>query len=51
MVYWNLLAPRGTPDQFAPRIRPMLEYAHALHQQDRAWFYQALHVDEVLDDG
>ncbi|MFV1987677.1 MAG: DUF3419 family protein [Gemmatimonadota bacterium] len=51
MVYWNLLAPRGTPDQYASRIRPMLDYAHGLHQQDRAWFYQALHVDEVLDDG
>lgn len=51
MVYWNLLARRETPDQYASRIRPMVDYAHGLHQQDRAWFYQALHVDEVLDDG
>jgi S-adenosylmethionine-diacylglycerol 3-amino-3-carboxypropyl transferase len=47
LVYWNMLAPRARPERFADRVRPMASLAAELHARDRAWFYSALHVDEV----
>ncbi len=47
-AYWNLLAPRGVPGALATRVRPHERYAARLHGQDRAWFYGAFHVDEVI---
>ncbi len=47
LVYWNLLAPRARPDALADRVRPLTDVAAALHARDLAWFYGALHVDEV----
>jgi S-adenosylmethionine-diacylglycerol 3-amino-3-carboxypropyl transferase len=47
LVYWNLLAPRARPDALAGRVRPLRETAEALHARDLAWFYGALHVDQV----
>lgn len=51
LVYWNLLARREAPPSLAARIRPLQSEASALHAQDRAWFYDALHIDEVSGDG
>jgi len=51
LVYWNMLAPRARPERLAVRVRRLEEVAQALHARDRAWFYQRLHVDEVLDAG
>lgn len=48
LVYWNMLAPRACPDRFLDRVRPLTELASDLHRRDRAFFYQALHVDEVM---
>ena len=47
LVYWNLLAPRGCPAPLRGRVRPLDELAGTLHARDQAWFYGALHVDEV----
>ncbi|HEX6912682.1 MAG TPA: DUF3419 family protein [Longimicrobium sp.] len=47
LVYWNLLAPRARPDALADRVHPLRQTAEALHARDLAWFYGALHVDEV----
>jgi S-adenosylmethionine-diacylglycerol 3-amino-3-carboxypropyl transferase len=47
LVYWNLLAPRARPEALAHRVRPLRETAEALHARDLAWFYGALHVDQV----
>lgn len=47
LVYWNLLAPRSRPAALADRVRPLRETADELHARDLAWFYGALHVDEV----
>lgn len=47
LVYWNMLAPRALPPELADRARPLAELAAVLHRRDRAWFYSALHVDEV----
>jgi len=47
LVYWNMLAPRGPAAGVADRIRPLPDVAAELHARDKAWFYQAFHVDEV----
>jgi S-adenosylmethionine-diacylglycerol 3-amino-3-carboxypropyl transferase len=48
IVYWNMLAPRSRPESLAARARPLDALAGELHARDRAWFYQRLHVDEVM---
>jgi S-adenosylmethionine-diacylglycerol 3-amino-3-carboxypropyl transferase len=47
LVYWNLLAPRSLPVSLAGRASALEAAARALHARDLAWFYGALHVDEV----
>ncbi|MBA2671333.1 MAG: DUF3419 family protein [Gemmatimonadetes bacterium] len=48
LVYWNMLAPRSLPNRFLNRVSPLKVESAALHARDRAWFYSALHVDEVV---
>jgi S-adenosylmethionine-diacylglycerol 3-amino-3-carboxypropyl transferase len=48
LVYWNLLAPRRRPDRLAHRLRPLEELAAELLRTDKAFFYSALNVEEVL---
>lgn len=48
IVYWNMLAPRRRPDSLAPRVKRRDDLSQPLHARDSAWFYQALHVDEVV---
>ncbi len=47
LVYWNMLVPRMRPDSVAPRVRRLTEFADELHRRERAFFYSALHIDEV----
>jgi S-adenosylmethionine-diacylglycerol 3-amino-3-carboxypropyl transferase len=48
LVYWNLLAPRACPSGECERVRSLSALAEELHARDRAWFYGALQLDEVL---
>ena len=48
LVYWNLLADRAAPTGLGHRVVPLRDLAERLHAEDRAWFYDRLHVDEVL---
>jgi S-adenosylmethionine-diacylglycerol 3-amino-3-carboxypropyl transferase len=48
LVYWNLLAPRRRPERLAHRLRPLEELARGLLRMDRAFFYSALNVEEIL---
>jgi S-adenosylmethionine-diacylglycerol 3-amino-3-carboxypropyl transferase len=48
LVYWNMLAPRRRPESLAHRLRPCAELAAALYAQDKAWFYSALVIEEVI---
>jgi S-adenosylmethionine-diacylglycerol 3-amino-3-carboxypropyl transferase len=48
LAYWNMLAPRRRPDHMSDRLRPLDELAHRLHLADRAFFYSAFRVEEVL---
>jgi S-adenosylmethionine-diacylglycerol 3-amino-3-carboxypropyl transferase len=47
LLYWNMLAPRGYLDELAARLRPMPELSRRLHQQDNAFFYSALFIEEI----
>ncbi|MEM6328348.1 MAG: DUF3419 family protein [Bacteroidota bacterium] len=48
IAYWNLLAPRSRPPSLADRIRPLPNLSAALHARDRAPFYRAFVVEEVV---
>lgn len=49
LVYWNLLEPHQCPESLEDKINPLPEMSEVLHWRDKAWFYQALHIDEVKD--
>ncbi|HET9979557.1 MAG TPA: DUF3419 family protein [Ktedonobacterales bacterium] len=48
LLYWNMLAPRGYLDELAGRLRPLPELAARLHSQDKAFFYSALIIEEII---
>jgi S-adenosylmethionine-diacylglycerol 3-amino-3-carboxypropyl transferase len=48
LVYWNMLAPRRRPAELAHVLRSLDETAGQLHRVDRAFFYSALVIEEVL---
>jgi S-adenosylmethionine-diacylglycerol 3-amino-3-carboxypropyl transferase len=48
LLYWNMLAPRGYLDELAHRLWPMPELAERLHRQDKAFFYSALIIEEIM---
>jgi S-adenosylmethionine-diacylglycerol 3-amino-3-carboxypropyl transferase len=47
LAYWNMLAPRTRPQSLANRLQPMA-IAERLFDQDKAWFYSRLVVEEVI---
>lgn len=48
LVYWNLLAPRRRPTHMADQLLAHDSLALTLHRQDRAFFYSALIIEQVL---
>jgi S-adenosylmethionine-diacylglycerol 3-amino-3-carboxypropyl transferase len=48
LAYWNMLAPRRRPDHLAHQLRPLDDLSARLHEADRAFFYSAFRVEEVL---
>jgi S-adenosylmethionine-diacylglycerol 3-amino-3-carboxypropyl transferase len=48
LLYWNMLAPRGYLDELGHRLWPMPELAERLHRQDKAFFYSALIIEEIM---
>jgi S-adenosylmethionine-diacylglycerol 3-amino-3-carboxypropyl transferase len=47
IAYWNLFVPRAAT-RTTPRLRSLDALSARLWGQDRAWFYRAFHVDEVV---
>jgi S-adenosylmethionine-diacylglycerol 3-amino-3-carboxypropyl transferase len=47
LAYWNMLAPRSTPDSLRACIRPLPELSQRLHLLDKAFFYSAFVVEET----
>jgi S-adenosylmethionine-diacylglycerol 3-amino-3-carboxypropyl transferase len=48
LIYWNMLAPRSRPESLADHLEPLTDLAHHLHLQDKAFFYSALVVEEII---
>ena len=48
VVYWNMLAPRSAPPHYSGRLHSRHELAKKLFLQDKAFFYSALIVEEVV---
>jgi S-adenosylmethionine-diacylglycerol 3-amino-3-carboxypropyl transferase len=48
LAYWNMLAPRRRPESLAAALHPLTELSTRLFARDRAFFYSALVVEEVV---
>ena len=48
LAYWNMLAPRSRPESLAVYLQPLEDLASRLHRADRAFFYSAFRVEQVL---
>jgi S-adenosylmethionine-diacylglycerol 3-amino-3-carboxypropyl transferase len=48
LAYWNMLVPRSAPDSLQGKVSRLDEISTALYFHDKAWFYQAFIVDEVV---
>jgi S-adenosylmethionine-diacylglycerol 3-amino-3-carboxypropyl transferase len=48
LAYWNMLVPRQRPEKMAQQLRSMSDCAKKLHQQDKAFFYSAFVLEEVI---
>lgn len=48
LAYWNMLAPRRRPEMLAAQLRPLEELAQRLFLEDKAFFYSAFVVEEIL---
>ena len=48
LAYWNMLVPRSRPEALAHRLRPCVAESKELFLQDKAFFYSAFVVEEVL---
>jgi len=48
LAYWNMLAPRRRPEALADRLRPRDDLARPLFAADKAFFYSAFVVEEVV---
>jgi S-adenosylmethionine-diacylglycerol 3-amino-3-carboxypropyl transferase len=48
LVYWNMLVPRSRPATLAASLQPLTELAQRLYLRDRAFFYSAFIVEEIL---
>ena len=47
IAYWNMLVPRNIADHFPQRVTSLTQRASELFKQDRAFFYQSFHLDQV----
>jgi len=48
LAYWNMLVPRSCPSQLGGLIRPLRDEAGRLFATDRAFFYSAFVLEEIL---
>ncbi len=48
LAYWNTLADRHRPEFMADRLRSLDELSRSLHAKDKAFFYCAFFVEEIV---
>lgn len=47
LAYWNMLVDRKPPLSYHPQAKRLDDDSDRLFRKDKAWFYQAFHIDEV----
>lgn len=50
LAYWNMLAPRSSPETLRGQLRPLPELSQRLHLLDKAFFYSRFVVEEILSN-
>jgi S-adenosylmethionine-diacylglycerol 3-amino-3-carboxypropyl transferase len=48
LAYWNMLVPRSRPESLASFLKPLTRLSDSLFQRDKAFFYDAFVLEEVL---
>jgi len=48
LAYWNMLVPRHRPESMAQQLQPLTDLSQQLYADDKAFFYMAFIVEEVL---
>lgn len=48
LAYWNMLAPRSRPDSLKARIASLPDRSRELFEKDKAWFYSAFVLEEIV---
>lgn len=48
LAYWNMLVERHRPESLAARLRPLEALSAALFARDKAFFYSAFVVEEIV---
>lgn len=48
LAYWNMLVPRNRPIALATRLCPLGDLAQQLFREDKACFYSAFNIEEIL---
>ena len=48
LAYWNMLAERRRPEVLRDRLRPLNQLGRQLHMEDKAFFYKAFVVEEIV---
>jgi S-adenosylmethionine-diacylglycerol 3-amino-3-carboxypropyl transferase len=48
LAYWNMLVPRSCPTELISAVRPLENLSAELFQRDKAFFYSAFLVEEVI---
>jgi S-adenosylmethionine-diacylglycerol 3-amino-3-carboxypropyl transferase len=48
LAYWNMLVPRRRPESLASLLKPLTKLSDSLFRRDKAFFYDAFVVEEVL---
>lgn len=47
LVYWNMMTPRSRGEKIAHLLKPLTAEAQRLHDQDPAFFYSRLVIEEI----
>ncbi|QOT00320.1 DUF3419 family protein [Brevibacterium sp. JNUCC-42] len=48
LAYWNMLVPRSRPESMEDLLRPLSKLSHNLFKQDKAFFYSAFVLEEII---
>lgn len=48
LAFWNMLVPRSRPQELGHRLNYLAEESQALHLRDKAFFYSAFLIEEVI---